>query len=269
MDEVANNTLADQVLEDALNAEHRDDPGHRGAEGDAGSVDLPSPPPQQATRQGGLQPLIDRKKKEIKALEDKLLNPEGSGAYTRTNEHGNQIFDYVEMQRDQVRLNQMRDQLTELRDRDRHQQQTTQQRNEQARRTARSFLAAELQRMPENLKRPIAEAFGQIFQAMERQGSFAKPDMADQNTLKGVLNQVFDTAYGSALRRSGATPGQSPAPSGFSEGDEAPQKQEEGENEDPFTQNLMYAYDRKRQGRMTVAQMKRQEREAAKKEASQ
>lgn len=255
MSDQPSQSMADSILDEALTA------GVSPGEGQEDEA-APAVDEQPRQRSGGLQPLIAQKKRQIKEIEDKLLNPNESGAYTRTNEHGGRVFDYVAMQQDQVRLNRLRDELSELRERDRDQQTLAQQRNDQARRMARDVLNSELAKMPEGMRKQVGEIFAQIFQQMMNAGSFAKQDMADRNALRAVLNQIVDTAYGNALRRQQqGDSGQqgAPAPANYDEGDEVPEKNQEEEEDDPFTKSLMAAYDRKRSGRMTVAEMKRQQ----------
>lgn len=252
--------LGSRFLEDALNGtQDQDEP--RGA----------PEPASQPQRSGGLRPLIRQKLKNIEELEAKLIDPQGSGSYTRTNEHGQEIFDYVSMQVDQAKLNKLNRELSDLKERDREYATTTEQRNQRAYTMAKEFLGRELSKIPEATRKRTGEIFGQVFSSMVNNGAFAKSDMADRNAVQAVLNQILDTAYGSALRNAqGGQEGAQPA-SGYDEGDEDQRRPPKEDEMDPFTRDLMGAYHRRKQGTMTVAEAKRRQAEAQRKsrEASQ
>lgn len=238
--------VGSRILEEALGEVGEREPEH----------EAPPPAPPQQT-QGGLKPMIERKRKEILDLEKRIETHRETGIYTKKSDRGDTFFDYVLMQEDNARLTRLTREYNELRERDREfaTRATTQSQRAQA--VARAYIDKELPKVPEKARRLTAQMFAEIFKGMLERNEWSKPMYADRAAIQSVVEQMFDTAFGSALRRSGATPGAAPAASGLDDGDdpEAPPKPEA--DEDDFTNNLLFAYDRRRRGSMTVAEAKR------------
>lgn len=223
-------------------------------------------PPAEPRRQGGLQPLVERKRKELMDLEKKISTHRETKAYTRQGSDGSEFFDYVSMQEDQVKMGIAARELAELKERDREYATTAQTRRNTAVQMAKTFLNKELAAMPEGLRNATAKAFGQMFREVTDENTWAKQEYADRAKVQRIIEQLFNTAYGAAVRQ-GAAPSVdgAPAASGLDARDEARRKPNPtAADEDDFTNNLMYAYDRRRQGSQTVAQAKAAAREAQK-----
>lgn len=238
-----------RLLEEALGASEYsgdDEPRRPVAE----KVELPSPTPSVS---GGLKPMIDRKRKEMIDLENKLLNHEKDGAYARKGDDGRSYFDYVAMQKDSVRLQQLKREYDELRERDRDFATRSATQAQRAQGIARRYVERELPKLPERTRKLATQTFVEIFKRMD----WSKPEYADQAAVQGVVEQIFDTAFGRALRASKGAPDAPAAPGGYDVDDDPPPQKAAGEDDDDFTNNLMYAYDRRRRGSMTVAEAKR------------
>jgi hypothetical protein len=255
--------LGSRFLEDALSGAPDDD-APRGQ----------TPPEQPKTqeqprRAGGLQPLIAQKLKQIKEIEARLTDPAGSGAYNKTNEHGNEIFDYVSMQADQAKLGKLSRELMDLKDRDRDYANTSEQRKQKAQQAAREFLNAEIVKVPEKQRKQTGQIFSQIFQSMITEGHFSKANMDDRQALMAVLNQIMDTAYGNALRSSRAAPDARQPAGSYDDGDEDQASEKPADEDDPFTKSFMDAYDHRKQGGKSVAEIKRQAAKATREKGAE
>jgi hypothetical protein len=244
-----------RILEEALGSSGFEDAPRRSVEE---KVELPSPPPSAS---GGLKPMIERKRKEMIDLEKRLLNHEEGGTYTRKGEDGRSYFDYVAMQKDSVLLQQLKREYDELRERDRDFATRAATQSQRAQGIARKYAERELPKVPERARKAAAQMFADIFKRMD----WSKPEYADQSAVQAVVEQIFDTAFGNAIRRSSAAPDAPAASAGYDADDDPPAKKKTGEDEDDFTNNLMYAYDRRRRGSMTVAEAKRAAAAAAQK----
>lgn len=256
-DDAGSSFLEDQL--DGGGQGHDDDAPRQGARD--GASDLQ---PSERRRSGGLKPMIQRKEKEISDLEDKLLNHREKGEYAYKTEDGRTMFDSVAFGEDQVRLQKLQRELSKMERQDEQYARTSEKRTASAYQAARAYRDREIQKVPENLRPAVSQAFSQIFKSMADQGTFAGSQYAERDAVNAVLGQIMDTAYGNALRRGDVS---GPAPSGFDEssGADDRKKDDDAPEEDDFTNNLMYAYDRvKRAKSMTVGEAKRAAREAAK-----
>ena len=215
------------------------------------------PPPPPVSTSGGLKPMIDKKRKEIVDLEARLLSHEENGTYQKKGEDGRSYFDYVAMQKDTVRLQQLQREYSELRERDRDFATRASSQAQRAQAVARAYIDKELQKVPQRARKMTAQMFAEIFKGMLERNEWSKSVYADRAAIQSVVEQMFDTAFGSALRRTAGTPEAPSAPSGYDPEDDAPEKKTPESDDDDFTNNLMYAYDRRRRGSMTVAEAKR------------
>lgn len=234
----------------------------------------PAPPPpkqeEPARRPGGLAPMIARKRQEIIELEKKIETHEETGVYTKKNDDGQSYFNYVAMQTDTIKLQKLNRELNELRQKDTELNSLAQQRSQKVAGAAKIFLERELAKTEERLRKPAREMFLRIIGQMMQRGEFSQQKYADSELVKSTFDQVFNAAYGyaarnasggSSMRREGAPPS-----GGYDERDDSElPRNPTDQDEDDWTNNLMYAYNRKKQGSMTVAEMKRRQAEAAKK----
>lgn len=217
---------------------------------------------------GGLKPIIKRKRKEFDELQGKIRNHRETKAYQAKSDDGRVYFDNVSFQEDQAQLIHLNMEIQDLKERDQKIETTAQTRRQTATRLAEQFLARELPRVREGMRQPVREAFAAIFRSMTEQNQWAQSAYADRNAIITVLNQIFDTAFGHAMRNAknqgpDATNQGSPAPAGYDEGDDPkPRKQGEEEEEDDFTNNLLYAMEKVADKRVSVAEMRRRENRA-------
>jgi len=221
-----------------------------------------TPPPTQPTRTGGYQPLIEAKRKELIALEKKIEEQDKTGAYLDTDQNGNQYLNYVRMQQDQMRITKLAREIGELREQQRQMETEREQRKHTATDIARTVAKREVQLLPEELRRPTLEVFAAMVKQITSDGEWGKSLYSDRSKIEGALVQVFNTAIGEAIRKQRQTGG-NPAASGLDgQYDEKPSEKPEND-EDDFTNNLMYAYQRRQKGHMTVAQLRAAERAKA------
>jgi len=235
----------------------------------------PAPPPEPKReepqrRPGGLAPMISRKRQEIIDLEKKIETHEETGVYTKKSEDGQSYFNYVAMQKDTVTLQKLNRELNELQRKDTELTGMAEQRSKKVASAAKLFLDRELAKTEERLRKPTREMFLQIVGPMLQRGEFSQQKYSDNELVRQTFDQVFSAAYGHAIRN--ANGGSSvrkegaPPPGGYDERDDSQRpRNPNDEDEDDWTNNLMYAYNRKKQGSLTVAEMKRQQAEAAKK----
>jgi hypothetical protein len=222
--------------------------------GEAGGGEQRQPDDFRPPATGGLKPMIDRKRKEIIDLEKKMETHEETGAYSKRGSDGSTLFDYVSMQKDTVLLGRLKREYDELRERDREFATRATTQSTKAQDLARRYLTNELPKVPEATRKLAGEMFASIFKGMMDRNEWAKPVYADRAKVQEVIEQIFDTAYGHALRRgSTATPGSS----GFDDDDDPKPKPRAQGDDDPFTENLLYAHDRVRRGSMSVADARR------------
>jgi hypothetical protein len=229
----------------------------------------PEPEPKPRQQQGGLAPVIRNLEKEIEALEKRSANPTES--YTRKNDDGTTHFDFVAQVADNSRLQALNRKLNEYRERQRQGLDDLRKRNELATRVAKAFIEREAQKVPTDIRQDVVQAFAQVFQHLRDRGDWGSTQYANRQNLEAGLSSVLDTAIG-AVTRQRLVKGDPAAPvTGHDEGDEGqPRKPAEGEEEDDYTNNLMYAYEKRKRGGMSVADLKRQAAaEAARKGGAQ
>jgi len=209
---------------------------------------------------GGYQPLIEKRRRELTALEDKLLNHRKTGAYIAKYDNGQEYFDQIAMSEDNVRINKLTREIAEFEAKERRAGEERSRRNATANGVASALLKREIPKLPEGLQKPVTEAFIAIYQGLTGAGrEWTKPVYADKGKIAEALQQVLDTAVGNATRKQwgGSAPTGDPA---------APPREKPEENdEDDFTNNLMYAFERRQRTSMTVAEAKAAARAAAEK----
>ena len=261
--------LGSRFLEEALNVNDdtfRDEPPRREPEPEPLRTE-PRPP------QGGVRPALERKRREIIDLEKKIEGHRQTKVYEAKDANGGTYFDYLAMQEDQVRLQKFTREYNELKERDRELQTQNQSRNQRLQEMARTLLNKELPRVREDIRKSTAEMFAAIFKQTVSAGSLNKPEYASRDAMQQALDQMFDAAYGSALRR--ARPGAevdangAPGDLGYDEADEPRVKKPVVDDEDDFTNNLMYAYNQRKRASLTVAEAKKQAAEREGKGAAQ
>lgn len=250
--------LGSRFLEEALGSNDggfQDDAPRREPEPEPVRTEAPRAP------QGGVRPALERKRREIIDLEKKIEGHRQTKVYEAKDANGGTYFDYLAMQEDQVRLQKFTREYNELKERDRELQQQNQSRGQRLHEMARALLGKELPRVREDIRKSTAEMFAAIFKQTVNAGSLNRPEYASRDAMQQALDQMFDAAYGSALRR--ARPGSSvdangaPGDLGYDETDEPQRKKPVADDEDDFTNNLMYAYNQKKRGSLTVAQAKK------------
>lgn len=240
--------LGMQVLDEALGIP---------AQAETEREDAFTPQPEPPRRTGGYQPLIDAKRKELLDLEKKIETQEQTGVYLDKDQGGGSYFNFVRMNQDQMRINKLNREISELRDQQRTMESERERRKQAATQTARTVAQREAQYLPENLRHPTVEVFAGMVQQITADGEWGKPVYADRAKIEAALVQVFNTAIGEAMRRQRAQGG-APAASGL-DAEQPKETKPDGEVDD-FTNNLMYAYEQKRATRMTVAQLRAAER---------
>lgn len=213
----------------------------------------PPPPPSPApTATGGYGPLIAAKRKELQELERKIETHRDTGVYLYKNSAGQDQFDNLLFQEDNVKVNRLSRELNDLQRRQDDHARLTEQRKTVALQAARQVLQRELANVKEEQRKAITEAFAKIYQAVP-EGEWAKSMYADRRVLDAAIEQLLDTALG-RLRREGW---KGNAPSGLDDDDfSASAKKEPEEEMDGFTNNLLYALESRGKS-MSVADMRR------------
>ena len=211
--------------------------------------------PPRAPASGGLKPMIERKRKEIIDLEKKLEEHETHGTYTKKGTDGQSYFDYVSMQRDTTVLGRLRREYEELRERDREFATRATTQAGRAEQIAREYLNAELPKVPEAARTATGQNFAEIFKQMRDSGEWTKAVYADRAKVQVAIEQIYDAAFGRALRQTNSAP---PGSSGLDASSDQRAKPDPNAGDDDFTSNLLYAHDRVKARGMTVAEAKRQ-----------
>lgn len=214
---------------------------------------VPSVPP---VHQGGHGPLIESKRKELAALEDKMERHRETGAYVYRTASGKDEFDNMAYQEDMVRIQRLNRELDDLRRKQDDHARLSESRRAAANETARMVFKRESARMPADMQKPVAEQFARIFTELPA-SEWARPIYADRAVLEQAILQLIDTAIGRARR----TTWQGSPQSGL-DGDGQPEPEKPVDDVDDFTNNVLYAYEQRQKQSMTIAQRRRAEAEA-------
>jgi hypothetical protein len=213
----------------------------------------PPPPPSPApAATGGYSPLIAAKRKELQELERKIETHRDTGVYLYKGSNGQDQFDNLLFQEDNVKVNRLSRELNDLQRKQDEHARLAEQRKGQALQAARQILQRELANVKEEQRKVITEGFARVYQSVP-DGEWAKSMYADRRVLDAAIEQLLDTALG-RLRRD-AWKGN--APSGLGDDDfAAPAEKKPEEEVDGFTNNLLYALESQRKS-MSVADMRR------------
>lgn len=214
----------------------------------------PTPP---AVHEGGFGPMIEKTRKELLKLEDKMDNHRTTGAYIVRTDSGREEFDYMAHQEDMMRIQRLNRELDDLRRRQDDHLRLMESRKTQAAEMARTIFNREMQRMPKDMHRPAAEQFARIFTTLP-DNEWAKSMYADRSVLEQAIMQLIDTAIGRVRRASW-----SGAPQSDSDADVAPKQEAPEDDVDDFTNNVLYAFQERRKQSMTIAERRRAEAAAA------
>ena len=222
------------------------------------------PPPRRTLPpQGGLTPMITKLRNDIEALERKLETHRDTGAYAKKGADGSSYYDVTEQMDDQAKLAILHRKLTELKEQQRDGQREAGERAQSVRTVAQSFLQREGPKVDERYRKDVLTAFGQLYQQYDAAGEWAKPGYADRATLLRGFTSLLETAIGNAMRKHVMkSEGAGGAVTGFDPSDDPKPKANPDDGDDDFTNNLMYAFEKRESGSLSVAELKR--REAAK-----
>lgn len=223
--------------------------------------EVPQPPPPPPQRDY-YEAAIAERRKRLKELQDKVMNHETNRAYVKVGQNGSEYIDIMEMNADQARISALTMEIQQLKEESDRRRHNAQQRREAATQRARAYARQELAKLPEDMRRGVAEKFAELFSAMTQAGGWDKAHYASPVNIDNDVAALFKMALGEvAASRLAAPQGGNPAPSGL-EGGTEPQREEPQEEElDPFTNNLMYAYERRKKRSMTFAEAKRAQME--------
>lgn len=201
--------------------------------------------------------LIAEKRKEMKTLAEKLAKHDVS--YRKKDANGNEYMDFPEQVADNARLIVLKQEIDDYREEAARRSQTAAQRFEQAKSMAVSFARQQAPRVPEKIRERVTEKFVELFNGLSEQGIWERARYANQANMTADIKQLWESAIG-RVSAEGWSSGGNPAPAGLDpqeEPEKAPQPQE-----DPFTNNLMYAYEQRKGRSMTFAEAKRAKAEA-------
>ena len=220
----------------------------------------PAPPPAPSPQPGGYyESLIAQKRKELKELGEKLANQAANRAYVKTDASGNEYIDYPQMTADQGRMVTLKQEIDDYREEATKRAQTAAQRFEVAKGRAMAYARTQMARLPEGQRDKVAEKFVELFNGVSENKIWERARYANAANIDADIQQLWESAVG-RVYVSGLAGGGNPAPTGL-DGSPAPEKPAQPE-EDPFTNNPMYAYERRKGRSMTFAEAKRARMEA-------
>lgn len=213
--------------------------------------------------------LIAQKRKELKELSEKVARSKTSGDYQAKDSNGNEYFDFPQLVADQARMTTLKQEIDDYRDEANKRAQTASQRFETAKARALAYARAQAAKVPEKMRERVAEKFIDLFNGVSEGRIWERARYANSANIDADIQQLWESAVGRVYAE-GWQGGGNPAPSGL-DGSGEPEKKEETRDEDPFTNNLMYAYERRKGRSMTFAEQKkaRAEAEAAAREGGQ
>lgn len=220
-----------------------------------------------------LTEVIKRKRREVSDLEKKIETHRETNAYMKAGSNGEHYFDRVAMDEDIVRIGRLNREIGELGEQAREREKQGGERLQLARQLARQLAEREVKLVDQALRPTVTQNFVAVFNGMASAGEFGKSVYANRQTLDALLNQMWENALGNAVRRhmTGANqqPGQ-PAATGFDGADVQRPPDQSVNNEDPYTNNVMAAYENvKKRKSMTFAESKAAERERQRQMAMQ
>lgn len=232
------------------------------------AVEQAAPPSATA-----LTEAVKRKRREVSELEKKIETHRETNAYMKRSDNGEHYFDRVAMDEDIVRIGRLNREIGELNEQAREREKQGGERLQLARQLARTLAQREVELVEPALRNAVTQNFVAVFNGMATAGEFSKSTYANRQTLDALLNQMWENALGNAVRRhmTGANQqsGQ-PAASGFDGSDTKRPAEPSVNNEDPYTNNVMAAYENvKKRKSMTFAESKAAERERARQAATQ
>jgi len=225
------------------------------------------PAPTPSAQPGGYyDSLIAQKRKEFRELSDKVANQATNGKYLKKDSSGNEFFDFPQLVADQARMTTLKQEIDDYRDEASKRAQTAAQRFETAKGRAMAYARTQMARLPEGQREKVAEKFVELFNGVSENKIWERARYANVANIDADIQQLWESAVGRVYVSGLGGEGANPAPTGL-DGSPAPEKSPEPE-EDPFTNNLMYAYERRKGRSMTFAEAKkaRMEAEAAARE---
>lgn len=242
--------LGEQVMEEALAPKHD--------EREQGPVSGLSDAQGQSRSASAIQSLIGQKQKQIKEIEQRIETHRDTGAYSAKDEHGNPYFDFMRMQEDNSKVNRLQREVNDLKDQQRDFERTSASRTEQAKRSARATAEREKVALDPELWREVATTFTEVINGMTAGGEWAKAKYSDATHMEAVITQAWEASLGHVVRRrSTAKVSGNPASQGFDGSQANKNEAPPAPEDDPFTNNLMYAYERRAKRGMTFAEQKR------------
>lgn len=231
--------------------------------------------PRQAPqpRVSGYDPLIKAKRAKIAELSKRLQSfDQENSPYVSEGPNGERQYNHAMFQREQFQLNEMREELRELERKRDESERSGSKNSEVAYKLARKLIEREVAKLPKNMHQPVVQVFGQLYTHFADRGEWGKAEYADPARLRDALVEVLDNAVGRVARQQA---GASPNPAGPSQGGEDLEpgdshgSQGESEELDDFTNNMLYAYEQRRENRgKSIGQIRREQRDAARVQAN-
>lgn len=215
--------------------------------------------PPKAPRGDYYTAAIAEKRKRFKELADKLSNHQTNRAYVKQDANGNDYIDFAQMTADQAQMALLGREIDDYREEAANRKRTASERFETARTRALAYARAETGRVPEALRRRVAEKFIDLFNGVSDNRIWERARYANVANIDLDIQQLWESAVGSVTRSTWGGSG-NPAPSGLDGGE--PKRDEETVEEDPFVNNLKYAYEQRKARSMTFAEAKRARAEA-------
>lgn len=198
--------------------------------------------------------LIAERRRKLKELGDKLANQATNRAYVKKDANGNEYIDFPQMTADQATMNLLKQEIDDYREEAEKRRQTSDKRFEQAKARALAYARAETVKVPEALRKQVAERFIDLFNGVSDSRIWERARYANVANMDADIQQLWESAVGGVTRQTWGGNGSNPAPTGLD--GQPPKPETEREPEDPFVNNLMYAYERRKARSLTFAEAK-------------